>query len=168
MPVDGSLLNAPSGEEMARFRLSLYRSVLALAARIANVSFKSSPLEHQLDNALVFLASDECPQAKNLQEKLSQIEILIATTEAAVDRHANQHRHSNTPPVPEVLELSFSEPGPPSPKRGRASDGPVIIEQPEPGPPSRQRKRGRVPTGIPERRENHNFFLSLVLDLRNA
>jgi hypothetical protein len=161
MPVDGSLLNAPSGEELARHRLSLYRSALALAARIADVSYTSRILEAQLEDAVRFLASDdECPTAKKLNEKLSQIGILVATTEAAVDRHENQRRHSNTPPVP---ELSFSEPGPPSPKRGRASDGPFIIEQPEPGPPSLKRKRGRKPTGIPERRECHNFFLRYVM-----
>ena len=100
MPVDGSLLNAPSGAELARLRLSVYRSALALAARIANVSFKSRLLEDQLGDALRFLASDESRQATNLHEKLIEIEILVATTEAAVDE--NQRRHSNTPPVPEL------------------------------------------------------------------
>ena len=90
MPVDGSLLNAPSGEELARHRLSLYRSALALAARIADVSYTSKILEAQLEDAVRFLVSDECPTAKKLNEKLSQIEILVATTEAAVDRHENQ------------------------------------------------------------------------------
>ncbi len=72
MPVDGSLLNAPSGEEMARHRQSLYCSAIALAARIADVSYTSMLLDHQLDNALIFLASDDCPPAKKLHEKLSQ------------------------------------------------------------------------------------------------
>ncbi len=135
MPVDEQLLNAPSGEEIARRRLSLYRSVLALAARIADVSYKSTPLEHQLDIALVFLASDECPPANKLHEKLSQIQHLVATTEGAVDRHENQRRHSNTPPQkpPPVPELSFS--------------APLIIEQPEPGPPQAS-KRVRASDGI--------------------
>ena len=70
MPVDGSLLNAPSGEELARHRLSLYRSALALAARIADVSYTSRILEAQLEDAVRFLASDdECPTAKKLNEK---------------------------------------------------------------------------------------------------
>ena len=80
MPVDGSLLNAPSGEELARHRLSLYRSALALAARIADVSYTSRILEAQLEDAVRFLVSDECPTAKKLNEKLSQIEILVTTT----------------------------------------------------------------------------------------
>ncbi len=70
MPVDASLLNAPSGAEMARHRQSLCRTAMALAAaQIADVSYTSRLLENQLDNALVFLASDECPSAKQLHEK---------------------------------------------------------------------------------------------------
>jgi hypothetical protein len=68
--------------------------VIALAARIAEVSYTSMLLEHQLDSALVFLASDECPPAKQLHEKLSRIQQLVAMTEAAVDMHENQRRHS--------------------------------------------------------------------------
>jgi hypothetical protein len=41
MPVDGSLLNAPTREEMARHRQFLYRSAIALAAQIAIVSYTS-------------------------------------------------------------------------------------------------------------------------------
>jgi hypothetical protein len=72
MPVDASLLNAPSGEEMARHSPSLCRTAMALgAAQIADVSYTSRLLENQNDNALVFLASDGCPVAKQLHEKLS-------------------------------------------------------------------------------------------------
>ncbi len=65
MPVGGSLLNAPSGEEMARHCLSLYHSAIALAARIADISYTSRLLEHQLDNALVFLLLMNAHQPRN-------------------------------------------------------------------------------------------------------
>ncbi len=130
MPVDGSLLNAPSGEEMARHRQSLYRSAIALAALIADVSYTSMLLDHQLDNALVFLASDGCPPAKKLHEKLSQIQQLVAVTEAAVDRHENQRRHSalisplNTPPQkPQPVQITSAQ----------LFSAPLIIEQPNQG-----------------------------------
>jgi hypothetical protein len=94
MPVDGSLLNAPPGEQMVLHCQSLYRSAIALAALIAAISYTSMLLEHQLDNALVFLASDECLPAKQLHEKLSRIQQLVAMTEAAVNMHENQRRYN--------------------------------------------------------------------------
>ncbi len=93
MPVDGSLLNAPSGEEMAR---SLCRTAIALAAaQIADVSYTSRLLENQLDNALVFLASDECPPAKQLHEKLSIcIAYHIVTTKCQDSDRAQSNEES--------------------------------------------------------------------------
>ncbi len=64
IPVDGSLLNAQSGEEMATHCQILCRTAIALAARKAAVSETSRLLEDQLGDALRFLASDESPPAK--------------------------------------------------------------------------------------------------------
>ncbi len=77
MPVDGSLLNAPSGEGMTRHRQSLYRTAIALAVQIVVVSYTSRLLENQLDNLLVFLASGECPPAKQLRKKFNRIQQLV-------------------------------------------------------------------------------------------
>jgi hypothetical protein len=89
MSVDGSLLSAPSREEMARHHQFLSRTAIALAARIAEVFNTSRLFEDQLGDAHRFLASYESPPAKQLHEKLSRIQQLVTMTEAAVDMHEN-------------------------------------------------------------------------------
>jgi hypothetical protein len=95
MPVDETLLDAPSGEELARQRQYLYRTAIALAAQIAVVSYTSRPKD-QLGDAHRFLASRKIPPLTELKAELSRIQHLLAMISAAVTLHCDvtQHQHS--------------------------------------------------------------------------
>jgi hypothetical protein len=101
MLMQEGLLNAPSGAELAWQRQVLYDDAIALAARIAAVSYSCRILENQLEEAVRFLGSDERPPATQLHEKLTRFGRLVTLVKAAVLVHEEaQHRHSplNTPP----------------------------------------------------------------------
>jgi hypothetical protein len=66
MLMQEGLLNAPSRAELAWQHQVLYDNAIALAARIAAVSYACRILENQFEEAVCFLGSYERPPATQL------------------------------------------------------------------------------------------------------